>query len=50
MNIKISVGKSEGNRQLGRPRRRWEDNIKNDLRERWWEVVYWMHVAQSSDK
>jgi hypothetical protein len=30
------VGKSEGRRPLGRPRRRWEDNIKMDLREVWW--------------
>jgi hypothetical protein len=31
---RILVGKSEGKRQLGRPRGRWEDNIKMDLRER----------------
>jgi hypothetical protein len=30
------VGKSEGRRQLGRPRRRWEDNIKIDLQEVGW--------------
>ena len=30
---KVLVGKPEGKRQLGRPRRRWEDNIKMDLRE-----------------
>jgi hypothetical protein len=30
---KILVGKPEGKRLLGRPRRRWEDNIKMDLRE-----------------
>jgi hypothetical protein len=29
------VGRSEGKRPLGRPRRRWEDNIKLDLRDRW---------------
>jgi len=29
----VSVGKPGGKRQLGRPRRRWEDNIKMDLRE-----------------
>jgi hypothetical protein len=29
--------KPEGRRPLGRPRRRWEDNIKIDLREVWWE-------------
>jgi hypothetical protein len=30
---RVSVGKPEGKRPLGRPRRRWEDNIKLDLRE-----------------
>ena len=30
---KVSVGKLEGKRPLGRPRRRWEDNIKMDLQE-----------------
>ena len=30
---RVSVGKLEGKRPLGRPRRRWEDNIKMDLRE-----------------
>ena len=30
---RVLVGKPEGNRPLGRPRRRWEDNIKMDLRE-----------------
>jgi hypothetical protein len=33
---RISVGKPEGRRPLGRPRRRWEDNIKMDLREVGW--------------
>jgi hypothetical protein len=37
MNAKrILVGKSEGKRPLGRPRRRWERNIKMDLRETGW--------------
>jgi hypothetical protein len=31
---KILVGKPEGNRPVGRPRRRWEDNIRMDLREK----------------
>jgi hypothetical protein len=30
---RVLVGRSEGKRPLGRPRRRWEDNIKMDLRE-----------------
>jgi len=40
------VGKPEGKRPLGRPRRRWEDNIRMDLREVGWESVDWMHLAQ----
>jgi hypothetical protein len=32
---RVLVGKPEGKRPLGRPRRRWEDNIKMDLRENW---------------
>jgi len=36
---KIFVGKPEGKRPLGRPRRRWEDNIRLDLREIGREVV-----------
>jgi len=37
----IFVGKSEGKRLLGRPRRRWELNIKMNLREIGWEGVDW---------
>ena len=35
---RVLIGKPEGKRSLGRPRRRWEDNIKMDLREvgGWW--------------
>jgi len=36
---KILVGKSEGKRTLGRPRRRWEGNVRMNLREIEWEVV-----------
>jgi hypothetical protein len=36
---RILVGKPEGNRPLGRPRRRWVDNIKMDLREIGWDGV-----------
>jgi hypothetical protein len=46
----IFVGKPEGKRRLGRPRRRCENNIIKDLREIWWEVVYWMHLAQDRDQ
>jgi hypothetical protein len=36
---RVLVGKPEGKRPLGRPRRRWEDNIKMDLQE--WDVGVW---------
>jgi hypothetical protein len=36
---RVLVGKPEGRRPLGRPRRRWEDNIKLDLRGSWWGQV-----------
>jgi hypothetical protein len=38
---RVSVGKSEGKRPLGRPRRRWEDGIKMDLREIGWGGGVW---------
>jgi hypothetical protein len=41
------VGKPEGKIPLGRPRRRWEDNIRKKLREIRWEGVDWMHMAQN---
>ena len=40
----------EGNGSLGRPRRRWEDNIKMDLREVGCEDVGWIDVAQDRDR
>jgi hypothetical protein len=47
---KILVGKPEGKRSLVRTRRRWEDNIKMDLREILWESVDWMYLAQDRDQ
>jgi hypothetical protein len=47
---KILVGKPERNRPLGRPRRKWEDNIRMDLRKIGWEGVNWMHLAQDRDQ
>jgi hypothetical protein len=38
---KILVGNPEGKRPLGRPRRRWVDNIKMDLREIGWDGMVW---------
>jgi hypothetical protein len=43
---KIVIGTAEGKRPRGRCRRRWEDNIRMDLREIRWEGVDWMHLAQ----
>jgi hypothetical protein len=40
------VGKPLGKRPFGRPRCKWEDNIKIDLLEIGWEVVDWICVAQ----
>ena len=45
----VLVGKSEGRRSLGRPRRRWEDNIKKDLQEVGCEVMNWIELAQDRD-
>ena len=44
------VGKLEGRRPLGGPRRTWEDNIKMDLREVGCGCVDWMELAQDRDK
>jgi hypothetical protein len=43
---RILVGKPEGKRPLGRPRSRWVDNKKIDLREIGWDGVDWMDMAQ----
>jgi hypothetical protein len=44
------VGKPEGKRPLARPRHRWEDNIKMNLRERGWGDVDWIHLPQVRDQ
>jgi hypothetical protein len=46
----ILVGRPEGRRPLGRPRRRWEDNIKMDLREIGFGDVDWIHWTQDRDR
>ena len=46
---RVLVGKPEGNRPLGRPRRRWEDNIKMDLQEVGGGRGDWMELAQDRD-
>ena len=47
---RVLVGKPEGKRPLGRPRRRWEDNIKMDLQEAGRGGADWMELAQDRDK
>jgi hypothetical protein len=44
------VGKPDGKRPLGRPRRRWEDNIRIDLRETGWGGMDWIDLAQDRDQ
>jgi len=46
----VLVGKPEGKSAVGRPRRRWEDNIKMDLQEMRCEVMDWMDVADDRDR
>jgi hypothetical protein len=47
---RLLVGKPEGYRPLGKPRRRWVDNIKIDLLEIGWGGVEWTGLAQDRDK
>ena len=47
---RVLVGKPEGKRPLGRPRRRWEDNIKMDLEEVGGGCEDWMELAQDRDR
>ena len=44
------VGKTEGKRPLGRPRRRWEDNINMDLQEVIYRGMDWIGLAQNRDR
>jgi hypothetical protein len=47
---KVLVGKLEGKRPLGRPRRRWEDGIRMDLRETGFGGVDWIRRSQDRDR
>jgi hypothetical protein len=47
---RILVGKPEGKTPLGRPRRRWADDIKMDLREIGWDGMDWIDLAQVRDQ
>jgi hypothetical protein len=46
----ILVGKPEEKRQVGRPKSRWKDNIKMDLREIGWDGMNWFDLAQDRDQ
>jgi len=46
---RVVVGKPEGKRPLGRPRHRWEDNIKIDLQEVECEGMEWIDMAEDRD-
>jgi len=47
---RVSVGKPEGKRPLGRPRRRWEDSIKMGIQEVEYGVMGWIELAQDRDR
>ena len=46
----VLVGKPEGKRPLGRPRRRWEDNVKMNLQEVGCGILDWIELAQDTDR
>jgi hypothetical protein len=48
--FRILVGRPEGRRPLGRPRHRWEDNIKMDLQEVGWGGLDWIDITQDRDR
>jgi hypothetical protein len=47
---RLVVGKPEGKRPLGIPRRRWEDNITMNLEEEGWGIVDWIGLTQDRDR
>ena len=47
---RVSVGKPEGKRPLGRPRLRWQDNIKMDLRQVGFDPGDWIALAEDRDQ
>ena len=47
---RVLIGRPEGKRSLGRPRRRWEDNIKINLKEVGCDARNWMELAQDRDQ
>ena len=47
---RVLVGKPEGKRPLGKPRRRWKENIKTDIQEVGCGGMDWIDLAQDSDR
>jgi hypothetical protein len=47
---RVLVGKSGGKRPLGRPKRRWEGNIKTHLIEIGWGIMEWINLAQDRNQ
>ena len=47
---RILVGRPKGKKPLGRPRLRWEDNIKMDLKYVGWGSINWIYLAQNRDR
>jgi hypothetical protein len=47
---RVLVGKPEGRRPFDRPNRRWEDNIKMDLRDVGWGNMDWIDLAQDRER
>jgi hypothetical protein len=47
---RVLIGKPEGKRPLGRPRRRWEDVIRMDIMDIGWGSVDWIQLAQDMDR
>jgi hypothetical protein len=47
---RVLVGKPEGKKPLGRPRHRWENNLKTDLQKVGWRGMDWIDLAQYNDR
>jgi hypothetical protein len=47
---RVLVGKLGGKRPLGKPRRKWEDNMRRDIQEVGWGAVDWIDMAQDRDR
>jgi len=47
---RVLVGKPEGKRPLGRPRRRWDDNVRMDHQDVGWKGKDWIDLSQGGEK